>query len=82
MIDTGLAGEPFLIRRLVRKLGFKPDSIKTILLTHGHLDHAGNLDQIESRFEAGILPRLRIATHVLAGENAPEFLRAETVTNH
>ena len=43
MIDTGLAGEPFLIRRLVRKLGLKPGSIKAILLTHGHLDHAGNL---------------------------------------
>lgn len=43
MIDTGLVGEPFLIRRLVRKLGLRPNSIKAILLTHGHLDHAGNL---------------------------------------
>ena len=43
MIDSGMVGEPLLIRRLVRKLGLKPDSIKAILLTHGHLDHAGNL---------------------------------------
>jgi glyoxylase-like metal-dependent hydrolase (beta-lactamase superfamily II) len=43
MIDTGLVGEPFFIRRLARKLGLKPNSIKAILLTHGHLDHAGNL---------------------------------------
>ena len=43
MIDTGLVGEPILIRRLVRKLGFTPQSMKAILLTHGHLDHAGNL---------------------------------------
>lgn len=43
MIDTGMIGEPFLIRRKVRKLGLSPDSIKAILLTHGHLDHAGNL---------------------------------------
>jgi glyoxylase-like metal-dependent hydrolase (beta-lactamase superfamily II) len=43
MIDTGMVGEPFLIRRLVRKLGLEPQSIKTILLTHGHIDHAGNL---------------------------------------
>lgn len=42
-IDTGMVGEPFFIRRLVRRLGLKPDSIKAILLTHGHLDHAGNL---------------------------------------
>jgi len=43
MLDTGLFGEPILIRRLVRKLGFTPQSVKAILLTHGHLDHAGNL---------------------------------------
>lgn len=43
MVDTGLAGEPFFIRRLFRKLGLAPESLKAILLTHGHLDHAGNL---------------------------------------
>ena len=43
MVDTGMVGEPVLIRRLVRRLGLTPQSIKAILLTHGHLDHAGNL---------------------------------------
>lgn len=43
MIDTGMVGEPFFIRRLMRKLGLPARSIKAILLTHGHLDHAGNL---------------------------------------
>ena len=43
MIDTGLFGETVFIRRLVGRLGLQPHSIKTILLTHGHLDHAGNL---------------------------------------
>lgn len=43
MVDTGLAGEPFFIRRLFRKFGLAPESLKAILLTHGHLDHAGNL---------------------------------------
>jgi glyoxylase-like metal-dependent hydrolase (beta-lactamase superfamily II) len=43
MIDTGLFGESVFIRRLVWKLGLTPQSIKAILLTHGHLDHAGNL---------------------------------------
>jgi glyoxylase-like metal-dependent hydrolase (beta-lactamase superfamily II) len=43
LLDTGLAGEPWLIRRRVARLGLTPGSIKAILLTHGHLDHAGNL---------------------------------------
>lgn len=43
MIDTGMVGEPIFIKRLVRRLGLKPTSIKAILLTHGHIDHAGNL---------------------------------------
>jgi glyoxylase-like metal-dependent hydrolase (beta-lactamase superfamily II) len=43
MIDAGLVGEPVFIRRLFKRLGLPPQSVKTILLTHGHLDHAGNL---------------------------------------
>jgi len=43
LIDTGLVGEPALIRGKLRRLGLAPDAIRGILLTHGHLDHAGNL---------------------------------------
>jgi glyoxylase-like metal-dependent hydrolase (beta-lactamase superfamily II) len=43
MLDTGMVGEPALIRRRMRQLGLGPKSIRGILLTHGHLDHAGNL---------------------------------------
>jgi glyoxylase-like metal-dependent hydrolase (beta-lactamase superfamily II) len=43
MIDTGLFGEMIFIRRKLKQLGLGPQSIKAILLTHGHLDHAGNL---------------------------------------
>ena len=43
LIDTGMVGEPALVRRLLAKLGLAPGDIRGILLTHGHLDHAGNL---------------------------------------
>jgi len=43
MLDAGLVGERFFIRRLLRKLALGPRSVKAILLTHGHLDHTGNL---------------------------------------
>ena len=64
MIDTGLAGEPFIIRRLLRKLGLKPDSIKAILLTHGHLDHAGNLAWLKEWTGARVLAHAEEVRHV------------------
>ena len=43
LLDTGLIGEQGQIRRRLRRLGLGPKNVKAILLTHGHLDHAGNL---------------------------------------
>ena len=43
LLDTGLVGEPLQIRLLLARLGLNPQSIKAIFLTHGHLDHVGNL---------------------------------------
>jgi len=43
LIDTGLIGEPLEIGWRLRRLGLRPDDVKAILVTHGHLDHVGNL---------------------------------------
>jgi glyoxylase-like metal-dependent hydrolase (beta-lactamase superfamily II) len=43
LLDTGLIGEPWQIRWRLRCLGLGPGNVKAILLTHGHLDHVGNL---------------------------------------
>ena len=43
LLDTGLVGEPWRIRWRLRQLGLGPSDVRAILLTHGHLDHAGNL---------------------------------------
>jgi len=43
LLDTGLIGEQAQIRRRLQRLGLGPENVKAILLTHGHLDHAGNL---------------------------------------
>lgn len=64
MIDTGMVGEPFLIRRLVRRLGLKPGSIKAILLTHGHLDHAGNVAWLKEWTGAKIYAHVEEARHI------------------
>jgi glyoxylase-like metal-dependent hydrolase (beta-lactamase superfamily II) len=64
IIDTGMVGEPFFIRRLVRRLGLKPDSIKAILLTHGHLDHAGNLAWLKQWSGAKVYAHSEEVRHV------------------
>ena len=42
-IDAGFFGEMGRYRRLLRRLRLQPGDVKAILLTHGHLDHVGNL---------------------------------------
>ena len=42
-VDTGMVGERWQMRWELRRRGLGPESVQAILLTHGHLDHAGNL---------------------------------------
>lgn len=64
MIDTGIVGEPIFLRRLVRRLGLNPDSIKAVLLTHGHLDHAGNLAWLKQWTGAKVFAHREEQPHV------------------
>ena len=46
LIDTGMLGELGRLKKQLEKLGLGWASVKAILLTHGHLDHAGNLAEL------------------------------------
>ncbi|HSS50197.1 MAG TPA: MBL fold metallo-hydrolase [Thermoanaerobaculia bacterium] len=49
LLDTGMTPvEPSFLRRQMRRLGLNAHSIRGILLTHGHLDHAGNLATLKA----------------------------------
>src|SRR4051812_30316199 len=42
LLDTGMPGSAPSILKHARELGFEPRSIKIILNSHAHLDHAGS----------------------------------------
>ncbi len=43
LLDAGLPIDAGRIRRQMEKLGLIPKDLRAIVLTHGHLDHAGSL---------------------------------------
>ncbi len=43
LLDGALPGSEGLIEDSIRKLGFDPDDLRILLITHAHVDHAGTL---------------------------------------
>ncbi|MEO6043524.1 MAG: MBL fold metallo-hydrolase, partial [Tepidiformaceae bacterium] len=64
LIDTGNQGSGPRILRAVEEIGRSPHDIKTIVITHYHLDHVGGLPELQDWLPARTGVHLADARHV------------------
>jgi glyoxylase-like metal-dependent hydrolase (beta-lactamase superfamily II) len=64
LVDTGLSGGRRRFTRAFERLGLGPGSVDAILLTHGHLDHAGNLAWLREWTAAPVIAHPAEQAHI------------------
>ena len=72
LIDTGMPGEQDRVLAEIARLGFRPDQLNRILITHGDIDHAGSLAALVQATDA----------RVFAGELTAQSLQKGKSPDH
>lgn len=55
LIDSGFAETAPLIEANMKKLGFRLEDIRVLLISHGHYDHMGGMAELKARTKAKLL---------------------------
>lgn len=55
LIDSGAGGSFDNLVSNIKTLGFDPRKLKTVLVTHAHIDHIGSLHRFQKQFSARII---------------------------
>jgi metallo-beta-lactamase class B len=72
LLDAGLPQSAPLIDANIRKLGFKTEDVKLIVISHGHFDHAGGANALQRHSGATIAASASTAQAMQRGENTPD----------
>ena len=76
LLDAGLTQSAPLIDENIRKLGFKTEDVKLIVVSHGHFDHSGGVASMQRHSGAVVAASESTAAALRRGENTaddPQF---------
>ncbi len=64
LIDTGMPGDETVILQALLDLGFQWRDLRTIFITHAHLDHVGALAAVKAETGAAVVACMREEEHI------------------
>jgi hydroxyacylglutathione hydrolase len=70
LVDTGIPGNENKILHAIEELGFKPDQVSLIILTHAHFDHTGSLKELINATHAKVAIHVNDAPYLISGTSA------------
>lgn len=75
LIDAGMPNEQHLLFNLLDELGYKPQRLQRILITHADIDHAGSLAAIQSKTEAAVYASAEAHQYLTTGKSPDHMPR-------
>jgi hydroxyacylglutathione hydrolase len=84
LVDTGKANKWTKLNRQLERLGVKKESMRALILTHSHFDHAENAALIKENYGAPLVAQRLEVEFLARGENPPirgTFVVTQWMTN-
>ena len=72
VIDTGTSGNAQKTIEYIQKLGYQPTDVKTIILTHCHMDHMGSVKELKDLTNAKVAVHIEDADYVSGKKPLPK----------
>jgi len=72
VIDTGTSGKAQKTVEYVKKIGYQPGDVKTIILTHFHMDHMGSAKELKDLTNAKVAVHTEDADFVSGKKPSPK----------
>jgi glyoxylase-like metal-dependent hydrolase (beta-lactamase superfamily II) len=72
VIDTGTPGNAQKTVKYIQKLGYQPTDVKTIILTHAHMDHMGSVKELKDLTKAKVAVHAEDADYVSGKKPLPK----------